>query len=82
MMDYQDVRITAVPYDSGHRGLRMGAGPEHLLANGLGEELRTDGRRPGVVTINHGRMPAVGMGSEDLPSEIGISGYTPDVAAS
>ncbi len=35
----RDIRIVAVPYDSGHRGLRMGAGPEHLLENGLGEVL-------------------------------------------
>lgn len=41
----QDVRIVAVPYDSGHRGLRMGGGPEHLLENGLGEALRVGRRR-------------------------------------
>jgi arginase len=29
------ITIFAVPYDSGHRGLRMGAGPEHLLSNGM-----------------------------------------------
>ena len=34
----------AVPYDSGHRGLRMGRGPEHLLENGLGERLGEKGR--------------------------------------
>lgn len=33
-----------MPYDSGHRGLRMGRGPEHLLENGLGEALRSGAR--------------------------------------
>jgi len=31
------VRLIAVPYDSGHRGLRMGAGPLDLLAHGAAE---------------------------------------------
>jgi len=30
-----DVQIVLVPYDSGQRGVRMGAGPEHLRASGL-----------------------------------------------
>ena len=38
-----DIQILAVPYDSGHRGLRMGAGPEALLDSGLVETLRGDG---------------------------------------
>jgi arginase len=29
------ITIFAVPYDSGHRAVRMGAGPEHLLSNGM-----------------------------------------------
>ena len=29
----------------------MGAGPEHLLENGLGEALRSEGRRPSVTTV-------------------------------
>ena len=45
------IRIIAVPYDSGHRGLRMGGGPEHLLKNGLVEALGAGGReaRPEVL---------------------------------
>ncbi len=39
-----DIRIIIVPYDSGHRGLRMGGGPEHLLQNGLVEALQEEGR--------------------------------------
>ena len=38
-----EIQILAVPYDSGHRGLRMGAGPEALLNHGLVETLRKDG---------------------------------------
>ncbi|CAA9467990.1 MAG: Arginase [uncultured Rubrobacteraceae bacterium] len=33
------VRTVLAPYDSGHRGLRMGAGPDHLMNNGLHEML-------------------------------------------
>ncbi len=40
-----DIQILAVPYDSGHRGARMGAGPETLLRSGLQERLRGDGHR-------------------------------------
>ncbi|HJQ10351.1 MAG TPA: arginase family protein [Gemmatimonadaceae bacterium] len=38
-----DIQILAVPYDSGHRGLRMGAGPEALLKAGLPDALRQRG---------------------------------------
>jgi arginase len=57
MEEHPDLRIIAVPYDSGHPGLRMGAGPEHLLDNGLGEGLRSEGRRPSVTTVRHEREP-------------------------
>ena len=40
-----DVQVVAVPYDSGHRGRRMGAGPTHLVALGLLDRLRGAGRR-------------------------------------
>ncbi len=36
-----NVRLIQVPYDSGHRGLRLGAGPERLVAKGLAEHLAT-----------------------------------------
>ena len=38
-----EIQLLAVPYDSGHRGLRMGAGPEALLRAGLVDALREDG---------------------------------------
>lgn len=37
------IAIFAVPYDSGHRSLRMGAGPEHLLSNGMETALAATG---------------------------------------
>ncbi len=58
MAGYPDIRIIAVPYDSGHPGLRMGAGPEHLLENGFGEALRSEGRVLSVTTVRHEREPA------------------------
>ncbi|WP_169515791.1 arginase family protein [Amycolatopsis nigrescens] len=40
------VTLLAVPYDSGHRAVRMGAGPEHLLEHGIearfGPDVRTE----------------------------------------
>lgn len=47
-----DVELLVVPYDSGHRAVRMGRGPEHLMQNGLGAALESDGHRVGVVEID------------------------------
>ncbi|MDQ6770796.1 MAG: arginase family protein [Gemmatimonadota bacterium] len=38
-----DIQLLAVPYDSGNRGARMGAGPEKLLDAGLKRTLRDGG---------------------------------------
>jgi len=38
-----EIQLLAVPYDSGNRGARMGAGPEALLDSGLADSLREDG---------------------------------------
>jgi arginase len=40
MEGHPDIRIIAVPYDSGHPDRRMGTGPQHLLDNGFVESLR------------------------------------------
>ncbi len=37
------IDLIQVPFDSGHRGLRMGAGPGHILAGGAVERLRAAG---------------------------------------
>lgn len=46
-----DVRILAVPYDSGRRDWRMGRGPERLLAAGLEGALRGRGHRVAVERV-------------------------------
>lgn len=38
------IQLLLVPYDSGHRGLRMGDGPDHLLRHGAATALRAGGR--------------------------------------
>jgi arginase len=45
------VELIAVPYDSGRRGERMGAGPEHLLREGLPRRLTQDGHDATVRLI-------------------------------
>jgi len=37
-----DVHLLVVPYDSGHRGTRMGAGPESLIEAGIDRALAAD----------------------------------------
>jgi len=37
------VRVLAVPYDSGNRAVRMGAGPDRLLEHGLAHALCSAG---------------------------------------
>ena len=48
---FQKVQILLVPYDSGHRSLRMGAGPEHFVDNGLIQTLESEGHEVSVETI-------------------------------
>jgi arginase len=57
MEAHPGIRIIAVPYDSGHPDRRMGAGPQHLLDNGLGASLRPDGRGVSITTVRHEREP-------------------------
>ena len=57
MEGHPDIRIIAVPYDSGHPDRRMGAGPQHLLDNGFVESLRPDGRGASITTVHHEREP-------------------------
>jgi arginase len=45
------VQIIEVPYDSGHRNLRMGAGPEHFVRNGVEGALRDCGHEVQVDCI-------------------------------
>ena len=45
------VQIIQIPYDSGHRSLRMGAGPEHFVQGGIAQLLRDGGYTVGVDCI-------------------------------
>jgi arginase len=50
-----EIQLLAVPYDSGNRGARMGAGPEALLDGGLRQGLRKDGHQ---VHVKIAELPA------------------------
>src|SRR5437879_11493276 len=45
-----DIQLLLVPYDSGQRGRRCGAGPEHLVRAGLPAHLQRQGH---IVTAIH-----------------------------
>jgi arginase len=45
------VALIEVPYDSGLAGLRMGAGPSHLLSNGMPASLRAGGHEIETTTV-------------------------------
>lgn len=47
-----DVHLLVVPYDSGHRGARMGAGPESLIGAGIDRALAADGHRTTISLID------------------------------
>jgi arginase len=49
-----EIQLLVVPYDSGNRGVRMGAGPEALLVAGLPQALRVDGH---VVHVKMAELP-------------------------
>jgi arginase len=46
-----DITIVRVPYDSGHRGLRMGAGPQHLLDGDRIARMAGEGRDVRVESV-------------------------------
>jgi arginase len=45
------VQVIRVPYDSGHRNVRMGAGPDHFIQNGAAQLLRSCGYDVDVTCI-------------------------------
>ncbi|HEX6372363.1 MAG TPA: arginase family protein [Longimicrobium sp.] len=56
-----DLRLIAVPYDSGLRGWRMGAGPDRLLDAGLADALRAAGH---TISAQHVELPAGSAAAE------------------
>jgi len=45
------VHIIQVPYDSGHRSIRMGSGPEHFVQHGIADALRDEGHDVDVQCV-------------------------------
>ena len=58
------IHTILVPYDSGHRGARMGRGPLHFGEHGASHRLRTRGHQVSESTID---VPAM------FPTEVGTS---------
>jgi arginase len=54
--EIMEIRILLVPYDSGQRNVRMGAGPEHLRLGGLEKRLTEDGHEVDAETIEPASM--------------------------
>ena len=54
-----NIRAILAPYDSGYRSARMGAGPEHLFANGLKDALRSTQREVRATVVeSQSALPA------------------------
>ena len=51
------IDLVTVPYDSGRRGFRMGAGPQALLREGLMQKLRAGGYDVDLVPVEAGATP-------------------------
>lgn len=51
-----EIRLLLVPYDSGQRNVRMGAGPEHLRAAGLEKHLAAHGHQVDSQVIEPASM--------------------------
>jgi len=58
------IHTILVPYDSGHRGARMGRGPLHFGEHGVSHRLRTGGHQVSEATIDV---------SAAFPTEVGTS---------
>jgi arginase len=65
MAEYPAVRTVFAPYDSGHRGVRMGAGPGHLRNNGLPRVLRSE-NRPSSTFVDV-------VAEADPPAEVAVA---------
>jgi len=63
-LNVMHIHTILVPYDSGHRGARMGRGPLHFGEHGASHRLRTRGHQVSESTID---VPAM------FPTEVGTS---------
>jgi arginase len=65
------IQILAVPYDTARRGWRMGAGPEHLLSNGLRARLEAAGHTVAAAILEpRGDKPAEIATAFDLMARV------------
>jgi arginase len=69
-----DARLIAVPYDSGVRGWRMGAGPDRLLDAGLEASLRAAGH---AVSTEHVELPA-GAATAEIAATFALAAQLAD----
>ena len=63
-LNVMHIHTILVPYDSGHRGARMGRGPLHFAEHGVSHRLRTGGHQVSETTID---VPTA------FPTELGTS---------
>jgi arginase len=63
------IDLVTVPYDSGRRGFRMGAGPQALLRAGLMQKLRATGCEVELVPVE-----ATGPAQDELATAIDLAG--------
>jgi arginase len=62
------IDLVTVPYDSGRRGFRMGAGPQALMRSGLMQQLRSAGHEVELVPVEAGDT-----GGEELPTAFDLA---------
>jgi len=46
-----NIQVIQIPYDSGHKGIRTGRGPEHFVQHGIEQVLRDSGHQVDVYRI-------------------------------
>ena len=76
-----NLQLLVVPYDSGHRGERMGAGPERLIEAGLEDALSKDGHevRTSLVELKPGAWTSeIGTAFELMRRVAGSIAANPD----
>lgn len=83
-MSFLEIRVVTAPYDAGHRGVRVGAGPEALVEGGLFDRLSSDGldARLRVVELGGGSPHEVasafelaGLISEEVRSSLNAGAF-------
>ena len=58
-----NIQIIQVPYDSGHRGIRTGQGPNHFIEHGIDQILYRCGHDVNICQIDHKISPPTEIGT-------------------